>query len=87
MAYSVEIISAAQRDIRKLPHAVQEKLRSMIRALADEPRPSGVKKLQGNDDLYSLRSGDFRIIYQINDGALLVLIVKVGNRREVYKSL
>lgn len=86
MIYAVEILAAAQRDIRKLPQNAQDQVRPLIRALAENPCPTGVKKLQDGGELYSVRSGNFRIIYQINDGALLVLIVKVGNRREVYRS-
>ena len=56
-----------------------------IDALASNPRPAGVVKLSGATDLYRIRSGDFRIIYEIQDVGLVVLVLKVGNRRDVYK--
>ena len=60
---------------------------SDIQALADNPRPEGVKKLKGSGDLYRIRSGVFRIIYQIEDIRLIVLIVKVGDRKDIYRGL
>ena len=56
-----------------------------IQGLADNPRPAGVVKLSGEQQLYRLRHGDFRIIYEIRDDEVLVIIVKVGHRRDVYK--
>jgi len=85
MAYTIEIQSAAARQIRRLPVAAQDQIRPVIRALAEDPRPSGVVKLHGSNDLYRVRSGDYRIIYQIRDDVLVVVIVTVGNRREVYR--
>jgi len=58
-----------------------------IRALSANPRPSGCAKLQGPADLYRVRSGDHRIVYQIQDAQLLVLVVHVGDRKEVYRNL
>jgi len=56
-----------------------------IAALADDPRPAGVKMLQGQHGYYRIRSGDYRVIYMIEDDVLVVLVVKVGHRREVYR--
>jgi len=56
-----------------------------IDGLELEPRPSGVVKLSGSSDLYRVRSGDYRIIYRIEDQILQVLVIKIGNRRDVYK--
>ncbi len=66
-----------------LPPRLQERVFLAIEALESTPRPSGVVKLQGEDNLYRIRVGDYRIIYQIQDGALLIIVVKVGNRRDV----
>ncbi len=84
MAYEVEVRPAARRQIRKLPIAAQDQIRPVIRALADEPRPSGVGKLTGSD-LYRVRSGDYRIVYEIHDAVLVVVVVTVGHRSEVYR--
>mgnify|MGYP001580816136 FL=1 len=54
-------------------------------ALAATPRPKGVKKLTGTDDLYRIRVGDYRIVYQIHDDRLIVLVVRIGHRRDVYR--
>ncbi len=54
-------------------------------SLAEEPRPDGVKKLAGSDDLYRVRVGDYRIIYQIRDATVLVVIIRVGHRGDVYR--
>ncbi len=85
MAYAVKLSPAARRALRKLPEAVQDQVQPVIDALSDEPRPSGVVKLSGADDLYRVRSGDYRIVYEIQDDVLLVLVVQVGDRKEVYK--
>jgi mRNA interferase RelE/StbE len=67
-----------------LPKDVQERLTPHIDALTRNPCPSGVKKLKG-EDAYRLRVGDYRIIYQIQEKALLVLVIKIGHRRAVYR--
>lgn len=78
---------AAERGLSGLSKADFRRIDAKIRALADDPRPSGVKKLEGTDNLYRVRSGDFRILYQIQDTRLVVVIVDVGNRRDIYRSL
>jgi len=56
-----------------------------IRSLQAHPRPAGCKKLAGNADYYRIRVGDYRVLYEIRDRVLLVLVIKVGHRREVYR--
>lgn len=56
-----------------------------ITALEQDPRPSGCKKLRGATNTYRIRSGDYRVVYTIEDAELLVLVVRVGHRREVYR--
>jgi mRNA interferase RelE/StbE len=85
MDYQVEIAPAAQRQIKKLPQPIQERILQRLERLAIDPRSEGVVKLSGAEDLYRIRVGDYRIIYAIEDQALLVLIVKVGHRRDVYR--
>ncbi len=76
--------SRALKQLKKLPKDIKERIDIKIQELATEPRPSGVKKLQ-DDDLYRIRVSDYRIIYQIYDDVLLVTVVKVKHRREVYR--
>jgi mRNA interferase RelE/StbE len=83
--YSIELKPAARRSLSKLPREVQTRLARKIEALTRTPRPAGVEKLKGIPDLYRLRAGDYRILYQIQDKILLVLVVQVGHRREIYK--
>jgi len=85
MSYQVEITPFAQRQIKKLPPDVQARIIEKLEVLADESRPVGVKKLKGEDNLYRVRTGDYRIIYEIQDDILLILVAKVGHRRDVYK--
>jgi mRNA interferase RelE/StbE len=85
MAYAVEFSPGAEREFRKLAREIQMRLRPRIDALADDPRPAGAKKLKGADDLWRIRAGDYRIVYQIRDRILLVLVVRVAHRREVYR--
>ena len=85
MRYRVEFARPAARQFEDLPEEVQLRLRPRIDSLAGNPRPQGVQKLASEEELYRLRVGDYRIIYQIQDKVLLVLVVKVGHRKEVYR--
>jgi mRNA interferase RelE/StbE len=84
MPYRVELKPRADKQLRALPRSVQLRVVRALDDLADEPRPQGVKKLAGKDDLYRIRVGDYRIIYQIQDERLVVLVVRIGHRREIY---
>jgi mRNA interferase RelE/StbE len=84
MRYSIVIVPAAKRDLKRLPADAFRRIAAAIDELAGEPRPPGVAKLRGADDLYRIRVGDYRIIYPIKDRQLQVLIVRVGRRRDVY---
>lgn len=66
---------------------VQERIIERLEELELDPRPLGVKKLSGIDNLYRLRVGEYRIVYEIQDAVLLVLVVAVGHRREIYRDL
>lgn len=83
MSYQVVFKSAARRQLKKLLPAVQESLIALIASLAKEPRPLGCKKLRGQNR-YRVRSGSYRIIYSIEDASLVVSVIKVGHRRDVY---
>ena len=85
MTYSVRLSAAAQRDLDRLDTATTERVLRRVESLTANPRPHGVEKMAGPDDLYRVRAGDWRIIYQIADRVLSVLVVKIGHRREVYR--
>jgi mRNA interferase RelE/StbE len=85
MAYAVEFATAARRQFRKLPRAVRAILEPEIDALVSEPRPHGVEKMSGEENAYRIRFGDYRIIYEIHDAVLVIVVVRVGHCREVYR--
>ncbi|HVT18318.1 MAG TPA: type II toxin-antitoxin system RelE/ParE family toxin, partial [Thermoanaerobaculia bacterium] len=85
VSYRVELRPAAVRDLRKLEPAIRRRIASAIDQLAHTPRPPGVEKLQGQENRYRVRVGEYRVIYQIEDRVLLVLVVRVGNRRDIYR--
>jgi mRNA interferase RelE/StbE len=87
MAYSVLFTSAAERSMERLDKSIARRIKPKVLALAENPRPSGCIKLQGNQDLYRIRVGDWRIVYRINDQRRSVEITIVANRREVYRDL
>jgi mRNA interferase RelE/StbE len=83
--YRIEFAPGAARDLRGLPRQVQERLRPPIDGLAMEPRPPQAVKLAGSDELYRIRAGDYRVVYAVRVEVLVVLIVRVGHRREIYR--
>ena len=85
MLYQIEFSRQADRQFRNLPSQIQQRLKPRIDSLAATPRPHGSEKLSGADQLYRIRVGDYRIVYAVEDDRLLVLVVKVGHRREVYR--
>jgi mRNA interferase RelE/StbE len=85
VSYTIELRPAALRDLKSLPREILDRVSRKITSLSDNPRPPGVEKLRGTEDSYRLRVGDFRILYKIQDQVLLVVIVKVRHRREVYR--
>ncbi len=83
--YKVDVGSKASKFLRKQSASIQHQIVRKLRELEHNPRPAGCKRLQGNRDLYRIRSGDYRIIYTIKDNQLLVLVVQIGHRRDVYR--
>jgi mRNA interferase RelE/StbE len=84
MNYTVLVERYAQKQIMKLDKKLIPVIKAAIAELASNPRPYGYKKLKG-EDAYRIRVGDYRIIYEINDGIVLVTVVSVGHRKDVYK--
>jgi mRNA interferase RelE/StbE len=85
MTYRIQLAPAAVRQLRKLDPTARRRIQAAIELLADQPRPSGAKKLVGGDGEWRVRTGDYRIVYEIRDEVLLVLVVAVGNRRDIYQ--
>jgi mRNA interferase RelE/StbE len=85
MIYRIEFAKPAAKQLKALSPQEQQRIKSKIDALESIPRPDGVVKLSGEDDLYRIRVGDYRIIYSIQDYQLLILVLKIGHRRDVYQ--
>ena len=86
MPYTVSIKPKAEKYLDGLRDArLYQRLRDSIGGLAENPRPPGCVKLQGGDELFRVRVGGYRIVYQIQDTVLVVLVVQVGHRREIYR--
>ena len=85
MRYRIEFARRARKFFTKLPENVRQQIGVKIDLLENNPRPHGCKRLQGKKDLYRVRSSDYRIIYTIKDNQLLVLVVQIGHRRDVYR--
>jgi mRNA interferase RelE/StbE len=85
VTYSVYLSPGAERDLGALDKPAQRRVVARIEALASNPRPTGVTKLQGEANAWRIRVGDYRVLYTIEDGRLVVLVIKIGHRREVYR--
>ncbi len=85
MKYIVRLGPRARKALDRLPGDMHGRVVRKLKALEDEPRPPGVEKLTGPDDLYRVRVGDWRIFYAIRDRQLVVIVIRIGHRREVYR--
>ena len=85
MAYEIEVAPAAARQLRKLDPPSRRRVQAAIELLATEPRPPGATKLVGGAGEWRVRTGDLRVVYEIHDRVLVVLVVAVGHRREIYR--
>ena len=83
--YSIEFDKSVKKTLSKLPNEVIKKILDAIAELAEDARTNGCKKLQSSEDYYRIKVGNYRVIYEINDGELLILVVEIGHRKEVYK--
>jgi mRNA interferase RelE/StbE len=82
--YRVVFRKSVARDLRPIPNRDLRKILATIESLSEEPRPSGIEKLSGQDR-YRIRQGNYRIIYEISDQEVVVVVVKVGHRKDVYQ--
>ena len=85
--YKIELARQAEKFIRDQNQSLQAKLVAVLRKLAENPRPGKVTKLKGLDELYRVRVGNYRIVYTIEEKKLLILIVRIAHRKDVYKRL
>lgn len=85
MSCSVSLTPAARRQLRKLDPQARRRVQAAIDLLGDDPRPPAATQLVGGAREWRVRTGDYRIVYEIHDGELLVLVVGLGHRRDVYR--
>ena len=86
-AYKVEFVKSAQKEFERLDAKLQLKTAEALSLLAQNPFSEllNVKRLKGADNLYRIRLGDYRIVYELRNEQLIVLVIKIGHRREVYR--
>jgi mRNA interferase RelE/StbE len=82
--YKVILSSKAERQFFKLPENVADSIEEKMKKLSENPRPVGSKKLKGAKDTWRVRAGNYRIVYDIQDAILVVTVIKLGHRREIY---
>lgn len=87
MDYSVRLNRGAQRELDRLDSRIRRRVLAKILALGENPRPQDVKLLRGRDRSYRVHSGEYRILYEIDEVSKVVLIFRVGHRSEVYRNL
>jgi mRNA interferase RelE/StbE len=83
--YSIEVSATAERQIRKLPRSDQLRVVRVIQALGMNPRPPGCRKLSGYGDVFRVRVGRYRVLYAIEDRRMVIIVLKVGDRKDVYR--
>lgn len=81
----IEFARSATKDLRAIDRQWIPRIMAAIESLAEDPRPVGCKKLAGSEHTYRIRVGDYRVIYDIHDGELVVFVVRVRHRRDVYR--
>jgi len=84
-SYRIEVSATAERQIRKLARADQVRVIRVIQALSTDPRPPGCRKLSGYEDVFRVRIGRYRVLYSIEDRRLVIIVLKVGDRKDVYR--
>jgi mRNA interferase RelE/StbE len=82
--YKIVFRKSVAKDLRRIPNQDVRRILATVDSLLEEPRPSGIEKLSGQEK-YRVRQGNYRIIYEIKDDEVVVVVVKVGHRRDVYR--
>jgi mRNA interferase RelE/StbE len=84
MTNSITLAPSAARQLRKFDPDVRRRIQAALELLAVEPRPPAAIRLVGGSGEWRVRTGDYRIVYEIKDGQLLILVLRIGHRREIY---
>jgi len=84
-SFEIEWKRSAVRELRKLPKEIVVRLVAAVEALAQDPHPIGARKLAGSQHTYRIREGSYRVIYEVDASTVVITIVRVGHRREIYR--
>lgn len=84
-SYRIEFTRSAEKDFRKIDRSKVAAIYREIERLETDPRPHGVKKLAGADRTYRIRIGDYRVVYEVEDEVLVVLVIRIAHRKDVYR--
>ena len=84
-SYRVELARSAAKDLRRIDRKWIPRIVAAIETLESDPRPAGCKKLVASDHTYRVRIGDYRVVYDIHDATLIILVVRIRHRRDVYR--
>lgn len=85
MAYAIEFTASALREFRSLDRTTQRRIGKKISELGDDPFPPGTKKLRGQPDHFRIRIGEYRVIYRVDGKRVVIVIVRIGHRKDVYR--
>jgi mRNA interferase RelE/StbE len=85
--YPIEVAPAAERQLRRLDATLRKRIGTHIQSLAEHPRPHGAKQLSARENLWRVRVGSYRVVDQVQELGRIVLILRVGHRRDVYRQL
>ena len=85
MAYEIILRPSAARELRKLPKEIRKRIGKKIDELASNPRPPDAKALTGSERFLRVRAGDYRIVYTVKDQTPIIMVVRIGHRREIYR--
>ncbi len=84
-SYEIEITRSAERQLKRLPPDDQQRILAAILPLSDNPFPRGSRKLSGYDDVLRIRVGTYRVLYSVSERKLIIIILKIGHRKNVYR--
>jgi mRNA interferase RelE/StbE len=87
LSYKIEVKKSAAKALKKIPKADRKRIVDKIDSLAENPPSPETTKMKGNNPFHKIHVGDYRIIYEIQEAVLLILIVKVGHRKDIYRNL
>jgi len=87
MKYAIKFRPAVEKDIKHLPKKELLRIKRKIESLAENLPDRATTKMKGNNNFHKIRVGDYRIIYEIHDDVLVILVVKIGHRKDIYKKL